>query len=278
MQLFKFLFFIIASFFICASSSAQKLGDAAYEPILGQFGKDVMWLPTADTLLLTMLETAKVGPSDLVYDLGAGDGKIAIAAAQKFGARAIGIEYNPKMAALAQRNAMRAGVADKVEIIQGDIFTEDFSKASVVTLYLLPELNMQLRPTLLSMKPGTRVVSHQFDMEDWEADIKIGDPVRAYYWVVPANIEGDWLIKGLNIKEPVTLTLSQKFQKVTGAITIGTHVQTLKNPTLAGNTLKFTFKYKEQLQDVLLTISDGKFNGQSSLLSNVRKISATKMN
>lgn len=136
-------------------------GDDLYKPTVGQEGKDVIWVPTNDALVRVMLQTAKVTPNDLVYDLGAGDGKIAIAAARDYGATAVGIEYNPDMAALAQRNAERAGVADKVKVIHGDIFEEDFSNATVVTLYLLPHLNMKLRPTLLDMKPGTRIVSNK---------------------------------------------------------------------------------------------------------------------
>jgi tRNA A58 N-methylase Trm61 len=117
-----------------------------------------------------MLTAAKVTKDDLVYDLGSGDGKIPIAAAKQFGAHAVGIEYNADMAELARRNAKRAGVDNLVKIVTGDIFKEDFSKATVVTMYLLPELNLRLRPTILNMKPGTRVTSHQFTMGDWEAD------------------------------------------------------------------------------------------------------------
>lgn len=145
-------------------------GDDKYQPQLGQSGKDVIWMPTGGDLVTKMLMTAKVTSSDLVYDLGAGDGKIAIAAAKEFGARSIGIEFNPDMAAFAQRNAIRAGVGDRTRIINGDIFVEDFSKATVVTLYLLPDLNLKLRPIILKMKPGTRVVSHAFSMGDWEPD------------------------------------------------------------------------------------------------------------
>lgn len=147
-----------------------KGGDQLYQPQVGQPGKDVVWVPTGDELVTKMLQTAKVTKDDLVYDLGAGDGKIAIAAGREFGARAIGIEYNPEMASLAQRNAERAGVADRVKIIRGDIFKEDFSKATVITMYLLPDLNLKLRPTLLKLKPGTRLVTNSFTMGDWEPD------------------------------------------------------------------------------------------------------------
>jgi protein-L-isoaspartate O-methyltransferase len=126
-----------------------KFGDELYQPQYGQAGKDVIWIPTPDALVVRMLQAAKVTDQDIVYDLGAGDGKIPIAAAKQFGARAVGIEYNPDMAGLAKRNAERAGVADKVTIVNGDIFKEDFTRATVVTLYLLPSLNQQLRPIIL---------------------------------------------------------------------------------------------------------------------------------
>jgi SAM-dependent methyltransferase len=181
-----------------------------------------------------------VTSNDLVYDLGSGDGRIAIAAAKDFGARAIGIEFNPEMAKLAQRNADRSGVSDRVKIINGDIFKEDFSKATVVTMYLLPDLNIALRPTILKMKPGTRVTSHAFNMGDWEADIEIDTPAKAYYWVVPAQVAGEWVITGM---EPArtTLKLSQHYQKIGGTLQIGNDSQPILNPKLDGSTLSFTY-------------------------------------
>ena len=153
---------------------APALAQQKYEPHVGQAGKDVIWVPTPDEVVDRMLTMAQVVPNDIHFDLGAGDGKIAIAAAKKFGARATGIEYNADMARYANSNAQAAGVAGvgpgKALIRQGDIFVTDFSSATVITLYLLPALNMKLRPQLLSMRPGTRVVSHSFTMEDWEAD------------------------------------------------------------------------------------------------------------
>ena len=140
------------SFTALADKPGTKV-DSSYKPSPGQAGKDVIWLPTGTELVSLMLKTANVGPQDLVYDLGAGDGKIAIAAAKEFGAKAVGIEYNKDMAAYAQRNANQSGVGHLVKIINGDIFVEDFSKATVVTLYLLPDLNIKLRPTILKMKP-----------------------------------------------------------------------------------------------------------------------------
>lgn len=194
-------------------------GDEQYQPRVGQHGKDVIWVPTPDDLVVKMLETAKVTANDLVFDLGAGDGKIPIQAARQFGAKAVGIEYNADMANLARRNAQRAGVADKVTIITGDIFKEDFSKATVVTMYLLPELNLRLKPLLLKMAPGTRVVSHSFDLGSWEADEVIvgANSYYGYYWVVPAPVHGQWTLKTAE-GQAMTLQLVQKFQKLEGSV------------------------------------------------------------
>jgi SAM-dependent methyltransferase len=148
-----------------------------YRPLVGQAGKDVMWVPTLDSAVMPMLEAARVTADDLVYDLGSGDGKIPIWAARQFGARAVGIEYDEKLSALAVRNAERAGVTDRVKMIHGDIFKEDFSQATVLTLYLGRDLNLRLKPTIMKMRPGTRVVSNAFDLGVWEPDRVINLPV-----------------------------------------------------------------------------------------------------
>jgi hypothetical protein len=179
-----------------------------------------------------------------VWDLGAGDGKIAIMAAKKFGARATGIEYNPDMVKHANDNAQKAGVAGsgagKVVIRHGDIFATDFSQATVVTLYLLPALNMKLRPQLLSMRPGTRVVSHSFSMEDWEADeISSLDGRRAYFWLVPANVMGTWSLEAGGQKHD--LVLEQTFQKVSGNVTFGAMHAGLRDARLRGSNISFGY-------------------------------------
>jgi len=237
------VWFTIFSVFYALNTFAQSVlddGDDQYKPRVGQEGKDVVWVPTTNELVAIMLKTAKVNSNDLVYDLGSGDGRIAIAAAKDFGARAVGIEFNPAMADLAKRNVKRAGVADRVKIINGDIFKEDFSKATVVTMYLLPDLNIALRPTILKMKPGTRVTSHAFSMGDWDADVEIDSPARAYYWVVPAPVEGEWVISGMEPKRTI-LKLSQHYQKIGGTLQIGGDAQPLLNPKLDGATLSFTY-------------------------------------
>ena len=220
---------------------SEKLGDRLYEPQMGQSGKDVVWIPTPDALVIRMLNAAEVTKDDLVYDLGSGDGKIPIAAAKQFGARAVGIEYNPDMAELSRRNVTRAGVDGTVKIITGDIFVEDFSKATVVTMYLLPELNRRLRPTLLKMKPGTRVTSHQFNMGDWEPDEHFVVEGRdGYLWHVPADVSGEWVLRQDNGVES-TFSLVQRFQKIAGTIVAGGRSHTLLGATLRGDKLSFSW-------------------------------------
>lgn len=258
------VWFTIFSAFYALNAFAQSVlegGDDQYKPRVGQEGKDVVWVPTTNELLAIMLKTAKVNSSDLVYDLGSGDGRIAIAAAKDFGARAVGIEFNPAMAELAQRNVNRSDVGDRVKIINGDIFAEDFSKATVVTMYLLPELNIDLRPTILKMKPGTRVTSHAFDMGDWDADIEINSPARAFYWVVPAPVEGEWLISGMEPGKTI-LKLSQRYQKIGGTLQIGNDLQALQNPKLDGSTLSFTYLDRDNVSHfVTMAVDENEIKG-----------------
>jgi hypothetical protein len=224
-----------------AQAQDRKSCERDYKPQVGQSGKDVVWVPTPDELVQRMLRMAKVTPQDIVYDLGAGDGKIAIAAG-KLGATAFGIEYNPDMAKLAQCYVQADGVGNKVKIIQGDIFKEDFSKATVVTMYLLPDLNIRLRPTILNMKPGTRVTSHQFTMGDWEPDETAEIEYRtAYLWIVPAKVEGAWTLREQGGPGQYTVNLKQTFQKISGEVTGGSAKQPLVGATLRGDEVKFAF-------------------------------------
>jgi SAM-dependent methyltransferase len=232
----------LAALAIAVPAAAQK--DKAYEPHVGQAGKDVIWVPTPDEVVDRMLRMAQVKPNDYVVDLGAGDGKIAIAAAKNFGARAMGIEYNPEMARHAQRNAERAGVAGRARIVQGDIFASDFTQATVVTMYLLPALNLKLRPQILAMRPGTRVVSHSFSMDDWEPDETSSlDGRRAYFWVVPANVGGAWTLElqGGGAAEKLELTLDQRFQKLEGTVGLGPVLAGLREPRLQGFVVGFAY-------------------------------------
>ncbi len=222
------------------NQSAREACEQSFKPSTGQPGKDVVWVPTNDALVTRMLEMAKVGKNDLVYDLGAGDGKIAIAAAKQFGARAVGVEYNPDMARLAQCMVRAEGVTERVNVIQGDIFETDFSKASVVTLYLLPELNLRLRPTLLKMKPGTRVVSHSFLMDDWRPDeSSVSTDGSAYLWIVPAEVAGRWTFKQQDGKDSFDVELTQAFQKLSG--TAGKARQEISNGEMHGSRIELMF-------------------------------------
>jgi hypothetical protein len=228
-----------------AAAAAFALPVAAqqqnYEPQVGQAGKDVIWVPTPDEVVERMLRMAQVTPNDYVIDLGAGDGKIAIAAAKKFGAKSLGIEYNPEMAKHAQKNVEKAGVTGKAKIIQGDIFASDFTQATVITMYLLPALNLKLRPQLLQMRPGTRVVSHSFNMEDWEADeISSLDGRRAYLWIVPANVMGTWTLEAGG--EKAEMTLEQRYQKIEGTVGLGGAMQGgLRDARLRGFQIGFAY-------------------------------------
>ena len=152
-----------------AFAQATQTPAKQFEPQVGQAGKDVVWVPTPQALVDKMLDMAKVTPQDFVMDLGSGDGRTVITAAKR-GARAQGVEYNPDMVTLAKKNAAAAGVSDKATFVQADLFATDFSKAQVITMFLLPSINIKLRPTILNMRPGTRVVSNSFTMEDWQAD------------------------------------------------------------------------------------------------------------
>jgi hypothetical protein len=214
-------------------ASAQE-----YEPVIGQLGKDVIWVPTPPDLVEAMLDMAKVTPDDLLMDLGSGDGRIVIAAAKR-GIRAIGFEFNPDMVALSRRNAEKAGVSQKAAFENADIFASDFSNATVITMYLLPDLNLKLRPTILNLKPGTRIVSHSFTMAEWAADQTVErDHHTAYLWIVPEKVEGLWTWQtGSTTAE---LWLNQKFQLIDGTLKINGKASKIKNPKLNGNNISFT--------------------------------------
>jgi hypothetical protein len=250
-----------------------------YEPTFAQAGKDVIWVPTPNDLVVKMLETAKVNASDLVYDLGAGDGKIPIQAARQFGARAVGIEFNPDMANLARQNAQRAQVSDKVTIVTGDIFEEDFSNATVVTLYLLTSLNLKLKPTILKMKPGTRVVSNSFMMGSWEPDEVINPEAggRGYYWVVPAKVQGDWSIKGLPGIPSARLSLQQKFQKVEGTLAMGDNRSQKVSGKLNGAQLTMSFQDAKDKPQIFVGEVAGKKINASLKDTPTTVITATKI-
>jgi precorrin-6B methylase 2 len=225
-----------------ATMSLALVGAAAYaqqpkpfEPVSGQAGKDVVWVPTPQPLVEKMLDMAKVTPQDVVMDLGSGDGRTVITAAKR-GARAFGIEYNPDMVKLSQQNATKAGVTDKATFIQGDFYETDLDKAQVITMFLLPSINMKLRPKILEMRPGTRVVTNSFTMEDWQADETEtvgGDCTSwctAHLWIVPAKVEGTWSTP------QGALVLKQSFQMLSGTMS-GAAISDAK---MTGDQIQFT--------------------------------------
>ena len=188
-----------------------------FKPEVGQAGKDVVWVPTPQALVDKMLEMAKVTPADFLMDLGSGDGRTVITAAKR-GLTATGIEYNPDMVELSKKNAAEAGVSDKATFQKADLFETDFSKADVITMFLLPTINMKLRPKILDLKPGTRIVSNSFNMEDWQPDetAQVTEGCTswctAYLWIVPAKVGGTWTTPQGD------LTLTQQFQMLTGTL------------------------------------------------------------
>jgi hypothetical protein len=223
----------------CAGGIAQAPATSTYEPTVGQAGKDVVWVPTPQALVDKMLDMAKVTPNDYVIDLGSGDGRTVITAAKR-GVRAHGIEYNPDMVELSKRNAQKEGVADRATFEKADLFKSDFSKASVITMFLLPDINLKLRPKILDLKPGTRIVSNSFTMGEWNADetATVGDGCTswctAHLWIVPAKVSGTWkLPQG-------ELVLKQEFQMLSGTLRTQGKTLPVQNGRVSGNEVIFT--------------------------------------
>ena len=208
-----------------------------YQPQVGQDGKDVIWVPTPQALVDKMLDMAKVTPNDYVIDLGSGDGRTVITAAKR-GAKALGIEYNPDMVELSKRSAVKEGVGDKASFVKADLFESDFSQAQVITMFLLSSINLQLRPKILDLKPGTRIVSNTFDMADWKPDETAHLPscsswCTAHLWIVPAKVEGTWkTAQG-------ELMLKQTFQNISGTLKNGSN-ETAVAGKLNGDQIAFT--------------------------------------
>jgi precorrin-6B methylase 2 len=220
--------------FVAATAFAQTK-PKPYVPESGQAGKDVVWVPTPQVLVEKMLDMAKVTAQDLVMDLGSGDGRTVIAAAKR-GANALGVEYNPDMVALSKRNAEEAGVSGKATFVKADLFETDLSKATVITMFLLPQINLKLRPKILDLKPGTRIVSNSFTMEDWEADetATLTDDCTSWctamLWIVPAKVGGSWATPQGD------MVLQQNFQMVSGTFA----GKPIADGRLRGDELTFT--------------------------------------
>ena len=230
---------LVLCLFVVMGFAPGQAAEGEFQPQVGQEGKDVVWVPTPQALVDKMLDMAKVTPKDYVIDLGSGDGRTVITAAKR-GARALGIEYNPEMVELSQRNAAKEGVSDKATFMKADLFESDFSQATVITMFLLPEINLKLRPKILDMKPGTRVVSNSFTMGEWVDDqtATIGNGCAswctAHLWIVPAKVEGTWrLAQG-------ELTLKQEFQMISGTLKSGGNTTQITAGRLRGNEISFT--------------------------------------
>jgi len=229
-----FLTLIFGSLF-----AQEGQSDKDYIPRFGEPGKDARWEPTPQIVVEKMLDLAKVTSKDFVIDLGSGDGRLVIAAAKR-DARARGIEYNPNMVVLSRRNAANEGLSDRAEFIQGDLFEADISQATVITMYLLTRNILRLRPSLLELKPGTRIVSNSHTMDDWIpdaaiTDIEDGDSFwNVYFWIVPAKVEGTWKIHKGELK------LSQKFQMISGTLKTGRNTITITGGSLYGNVITFS--------------------------------------
>lgn len=224
-----------------AFAQAQKVEPAPFVPESGQAGKDVVWVPTPQVLVDRMLDMAKVTKRDFLMDLGSGDGRTVITAAKR-GVRALGVEYNPDMVELSKRAAGKEGVAALASFVKADLFETDFSKASVITMFLLPDINLKLRPKLLDLKPGTRIVSNSFTMGDWQADQTAelnadqgcnASWCTAYLWIVPAKVAGSHKLPEGD------LVLKQNFQMLTGSLTTGGKTYALEGK-VHGNELSFT--------------------------------------
>jgi SAM-dependent methyltransferase len=251
-----------------AVPAVLMLAPPSDEPPVGELGKDVMWVATAPTLVERMLDMAKLTPADFLVDLGSGDGVIVIAAAKR-GARALGIEYNPDLVELSRRRAAEAGVGKRAAFVRGDLFQLDLSAATVITMYLTDELNMRLRPRLLALKPGTRIVSQPFRLGDWAPDASvtvtsfrsllaplIGSTnhcffrCSAYLWVVPARVAGRWRT------ERGILVLRQSYQKIGGELDAGAGPVPLAEAKLSGRRISFRagrVEYAGQVGDGRMT-------------------------
>jgi hypothetical protein len=234
-----------------------------FQPQVGQAGKDVVWVPTPQVVVDTMLDMAKVTPQDFVIDLGSGDGRTVITAAKR-GAKALGVEFNPDMVELSRASITKEGVAARATITRGDLFQADLSQATVITMFLLPDINLKLRPKLLDLRPGTRIVSNSFTMGEWAADetktVEDGCTswCTALLWIIPAKVDGIW-------KMPQgELTLKQSFQMLSGALKSGSGSVSISEGRLRGDQISFTAGGAQYTGRVSGTTIDGSVNAKGA--------------
>jgi len=263
-----FLFFLII---FSEINAQQNKKDTTFVPEVGQAGKDVIWVPTPDDLLNKMLKIAEVKPTDIVVDLGSGDGRTVIAAA-KLGARAVGIEFNPDMVKLSKQRAREAGVEEKTDFICADLFEYDLSHATVITMFLLPQLNLKLRPVLLGLKPGTRIVSNTFTMGDWSPDFEVESEEnwnswnKAMMWIVPVKIDGLWKYEGGELE------IKQEYQFFFGGYRQGGKTSVITDGRINGDTVSFRIEDATFAGKVL---PDGKILGTVTTASTKKDWIAT---
>ena len=224
---------------LASTAIGQAQQTKEFEPEVGQPGKDVVWVPTNQALVDKMLDIAKTTAQDYVIDLGSGDGRTVITAAKR-GARALGIEYNPDMVELSKRNATKEAVTTRVNFVKADLFESDFSQATVITMFLLPDINLKLRPKILDLKAGTRIVSNTFTMGDWKPDEtasiteNCSNWCTALLWIVPAKVEGTWRLPQGELR------LTQTYQEISGTLNAGSKTTNITNGKLHGNEISFT--------------------------------------
>ena len=230
---------LIIGLVLAGAGLLAQAQQAPFQPTVGQAGKDVIWVPTPQTLVDKMLDIAKLTPQDVLMDLGSGDGRTVITAAKR-GARAMGIEYEPDMVALSQRNAAAEKLGDKATFVKADLFQTDLSQATVITMFLLPQINLDLRPKLLDLKPGTRIVSNTFTMGEWQEDEKAtvtgdcGAWCTALLWIVPAKVQGTWRAS------QGEFVLAQTFQMVSGTVRSGAASTPITGGRLRGDQISFS--------------------------------------
>ena len=283
----RFCLLITLCVLLNAGCAFLNYGDDQYQLRMATPGKDIVWVPSQADIATKMLVLAQVKSGDLVYDLGSGDGIIPIQAAKQYGVRAVGIEYNPDLVALSKRNAIRENVQNLVTFKQGDVLVEDFSSATVVTLFLGEALNLKLMPIILKMKPGTRVVSNTFQMGSWFPDQEVR--VRsnetaisslneiAYLWIVPANIDGAWEFTGLPKIDKAAIRFAQNQQFFTGSITQqGKQLITFEEGRIRGNAIEFKVEinskehsFKGQINGSQMS---GILNGDPKLVVNGKRL------
>jgi SAM-dependent methyltransferase len=256
----RFLFLVLL-----AAAALAPAGLSAQDRIL-----DVPYVPTKFPVVDEMLKMAGVAKTDLLYDLGCGDGRIVIGAAQKYGSRGVGIDLDPARIRECEANAASAGVTDQVKFYTGDLFEADFREASVVSLYLLTSINLKLRPRLLrELKPGTRVVSHNFGMDNWKPDASSEvdvDGIRhdVYLWVIPINSSGNWswTMKINGKTTTVKSTLVQKYQYATGNAVIDADTIEVKDAKIQGDLVRFTLEIPVEGKSATFSF-EGKVSGHS---------------